>query len=250
MNSTTLTALLGLDCIALDAPGATAMLATPFTFADGDPVPIFVHADGGTVRFFDDGGVFMHFRGRGLPLASRGQARFIAKAAARHGVTWRDDGVLETMAADKASAPDAFRRYMAALGDICSWELDNEGANDDADLLIEDVALALRAARPDAHIERGPAFTGISGKQRTLALRVDGTAVAVTSTHHAAVSAALMAMVDIRQAPDNQQQDFLFIIADQQDLERAKQDAAILQAVAPVQLLSNLQPNSPGARVH
>lgn len=231
---------LGFACSVLNESGTVAHVATPFKFSDGDPVPVYLEIAGGQVRFFDDGELFLHFKGRGLLLSNRNQARFIAKAAERHGATYGDDWVLQAYA-NATQVHEAFSRYMSALHAICAWELDNEGVAQDTALLVEEAALAFLAAKPGADIVREPSFTGISGKQRILSLLVDGTAVAVTGTHHAAVSAALMSMVDIRQAAQNQSRNFMFLLDDRSHPERASQDATVLQAAAPVQLMSNLQ---------
>ncbi len=231
---------LGFTCSILNEAGTVAHVATPFKFADGDPVPVYLEVTDQHVRFFDDGGVFLHFKGRGLQLGGRNQARFIIKAAERHGAVYSEDWVLQTYGAS-ASVQDAFRTYMNAMHDICAWEMENEGIAQDTAMLVEEAVMAFLAAKPDAEIVREPSFTGVSGKKRTLSLLVDGTAVAVTGTHHAAVSAALMSMVDIRQSAQNQGGKFLFLIEDRNNPERARQDATVLQAAAPVQLMSNLQ---------
>lgn len=240
MNCTHIAATLGFDCVPLDDAGTVAMLATPFTFADGDPLPVFMQERGGTVRFFDDGDVFMHFTGRGIRMDTRTQAGFIAKAAQRHGASFGADWVLETVATNEGAA-DAFQRYMRALLAIGAWELENEGINTDTELVIEEAIMALRERDQHAEIVPAPTYRGISGKERALAFRYNGTGVAVTTTHHASVSAALMSMMDIRQQPENSTREFMFIIEDAEDPERAKADSLIMQAVAPVQLMSNLR---------
>lgn len=231
---------LGFACSILNEAGTVAHVSTPFKFADGDPVPVYMELAGNQIRFFDDGEVFLHFKGRGLLLSNRNQARFIAKAAERHGAAYGDDWVLQANAST-ANVRDAFSRYMGAMHAICAWELDNEGISQDTALLIEEAAMAFLAAKPGADIVREPSFTGISGKQRTLSLLVDGTAVAVTGTHHAAVSAALMSMVDVRQAAENQGRSFMFLLDDRIHPDKASQDATVLQAAAPVQLMTKLQ---------
>lgn len=231
---------LGFACSALNETGTVAHVATPFKFSDGDPVPVYLEVTEQHVRFFDDGEVFLHFRGRGLQLGNRNQAKFIIKAAERHGAVYSDDWILQSQGPD-SNIQEAFRIYMNALHDICAWEMENEGVAQDSEMLVEEAVMAFLAAKPDAEIVRDPSFTGVSGKKRTLSLMVDGTAVAVTGTHHAAISAALMSMVDIRQSAQNQGGAFLFLIEDRNNPERARQDATVLQAAAPVQLMSNLQ---------
>ena len=56
-----------------------------------------------------------------------------------------------------------------------------------------------------------------------------------------------MNMVDIRQAGENQGRRFMFLIVDKLNPEKARQDAAVLQAAADVQLLSNLERMAPAS---
>ena len=86
-----------------------------------------------------------------------------------------------------------------------------------------------------------PTFTGISGKTVVLDLQVDNTAIAITSAHHSAISAALHKVVDISQSTENSHVQLRFVIDDRTDPDRAKAEANILQAAAPVQLLSHLE---------
>lgn len=249
MNCAHLTDTLGFACTLLDEAGQLAHVATPFRFADGDPLPVYLELADGQARFFDDGGVFLHFKGRGLTLDGRSQARFITKAAERHGASYSADWILQA-SAPAAQLQDAFSRYMGALHALCAWELDNEGIAQDPALLVEEAVLAILARQPQARIEREPVVTGVSGKTRAFSLAVDGKIIAVTSAHHAAVASALLNMVDARQAADNQGREFMFLLDDRLHPERAHADATILQAAAPVQLLSNLQAAAPDAALH
>lgn len=235
-----LSKLIGFACSPLNDAGTVAMLTTPFRFSDGDPVPMFVEADAGSVRFFDDGFMTLHFSGRGLRLNNMRDGKFLATAAHDNGATFTDDWILEA-SAPADNAQDAFARYLAATLAICAWERENEGINTDLVLLTDEVAMAYRALKPDAEIANNPSFKGISGKPVTLDLLVDGVGVAVTSTHHASINAALHKIVDIRQSTQNTGQLLRFVIDDRVDPAKAKAEANILQAAAEVQLLSNLE---------
>ena len=70
---------------------------------------------------------------------------------------------------------------------------------------------------------------------------MDNTAIAITSAHHSAISAALHKVVDISQSTENSHVQLRFVIDDRTDPARAKAEANILQAAAPVQLLSHLE---------
>lgn len=235
-----LSALIGFACTPLNDEGTMAMLTTPFRFADGDPIPMFVQHAGGAVRFFDDGYMALHFSGRGMKLDSMREGKFLANAAQRNGASYTDDWILETIATP-SNVQQAFANYLAAALAICAWERENEGANTDMVLLVDEVAMAYRAIYPDAEISRNPGFKGVSGKTVNLDLLVNGVGIAVTSTHHSAINAALHKIVDISQSTQNSGRKLRFVIDDREDPEKAKSEAFILQAAAEVQLLSNLE---------
>lgn len=241
MTCQNISKLLGIECSPLDDSGTLAMLSIPFAFADGDPVPLFVQTTGQSVRFFDDGLIALHFSGRGLRLDTQREGKFLATAAHNNGASYTNDWVLEATAVSHEQASRAFASYMGATAAICAWERENEGTSTDMTLLVDEVAMIYRAINPHAHIEPSPSFLGISGKTIQLDLMVDGVGIAVTSTHHTAINAALHKVVDIRQSTQNADRQLRFVIDDRADQQRAHSEATILQAAADVQLFSNLE---------
>ena len=230
---------LGFQCSPLNDDGSIAHIATPFRFADGNPVPVYMQINENTVRFFDDGDIFMHFRGRGFTLDNRSKARFIINAAQNNGATFTEDWTLETLCPVQ-QAPEGFASYIQAISSICAWERENEGIDEESDTLIESIVMAMRAANPSMQVAYHPSYKGISGKQRQLSFSANGVGISVTTTHPSAVNAALHAMMDIKQCTESEGLDFMFIIEDSRDQEKAQQEATILQAVAPVRLSSSL----------
>lgn len=240
MICSNLSQLIGFECSPLNDDGSIAMLSTPFRFTDGDPIPVFVQLNGSTVRFFDDGRMALHFSGRGLRLDTKRDGRFLSSAAERNGAHFSDDWILEVVGLER-DAHQAFAKYLSAALEISAWERDNEGTNTDSVLLVDEVAMAYRAINPSSVIRISPQYLGISGKTIELELAVDGVGVAVASTHHASINAALHKIVDISQSPMNRSQKLRFVIDDRLDQARAKSEASILQAAAEVQLLSDLE---------
>ncbi|MFC5608206.1 DUF1828 domain-containing protein [Variovorax soli] len=235
-----LTTLLGFDCTPLDEGGMVAHVSTPFRFADGDAVPVYVEMANGQVRFFDDGHTVMHFTGRGMRLEDGRHTRFLTTAAQAHGATFSDQGDMEAWAPE-AQAADAFGRYMAAMLEVCRWEKDQEGASTDVTFLVDEVATALRAWKPTATITENPEFTGISGKPHRLDFLFDGQGVAVATPNPRSASAVLRRLVDIRSAHDNAALPLLVVVDDRADPEGAKREAAILQNVAKVLPFGSLE---------
>lgn len=240
MICSNLSQLIGFECCPLTEDGSVAMLRTPFRFADGDPIPVFVQTSGSTVRFFDDGRMALHFSGRGLRLDTKRDGRFLSSAAERNGVNFSEEWVLEAIGLQR-DAPISFAKYLGAALEISAWERENEGYNADSVLLVDEVASAYLSINPKAQIQLSPEYLGISGKTVELELSVDGVGVAVASTHHASINAALHKIVDVSQSPLNLNRKLRFVIDDRSDPQKAKSEAAILQAAAEVQLLSELE---------
>ena len=124
---------------------------------------------------------------------------------------------------------------------LCRWEKDEEGVSTDLTLLVDEVASALRAWKPEALIDLGPTFTGISGKAHKLDFLFDGIGVAVASPHPASASAVLRRLVDIHAAHANEALPLMVVIDDRANPDGAKKEALILQNIATVWPLGALE---------
>jgi hypothetical protein len=243
-----LTSLLGLECIPLTSAGEVALISTPFTFDDGESLPVFAETVGGQVRFFDDGGVIMHFAGRGVRVDDGRRLRSLGKAAEAHGARLSEVGELEVWAT-MDEAPAAFARYIGALNQIVAWERDQRGISTDASIFVEEVAMALQARRPMAVIEREPGpFEGISGQQYKLDLLYDGVGVVATTPNANAISSRLHMLIDIRSRPANGELQVLVVIDDRQDPDAADREAKVMQSVGKVMQFSALGQEPFGTR--
>lgn len=232
--------ILGMACYPLNDDGSIALIASPFTFEDGDGLPIYVEKVGGKVRFFDDGGVLLHFKSRGLSLDNGKRTRFIKNIAAENGAIVNDDGELEVWSTSDAAA-HGFAKYMSALMGLVGWERSQRGINGDAALLVEEVAICLQAWKPGANITRAPEYLGISGHAYALDFSIDGEAIIAIKPHPNSVSAALKKMVDIISAPSNQGLTMSVVIDDRQQPSEARSEGAVLNAVADVLMMSKLE---------
>ena len=130
MICTHISEIIGLSCHPLSDDGNVAMIDTPFVFADGDNIPVFVEKLGGKVRFFDDGGAILHLRGRGVFLDDHRKTRFIKNLAGPNGVALSDMGELEIWT-DSADAPAAFAKYVSTMLALVKWEHEQIGVGTD-----------------------------------------------------------------------------------------------------------------------
>lgn len=235
--------LIGFACHPLDELGQVAMIETPFTFSDGDGVPVFVERVGERVRFFDDGGFYLHFRGRGMSLGGATQTRFLKTAAAQHGVAFTPAGELEVWS-NLGSEPQAFARYIGAAMELMRWESEHAGVSAEPSLFIEEVALYLSAWKPNSSLVRHPKVQGITGKMHEFTFGLDGMLVAAVGVHHAAISSVLHKLIDIKAKPDNAGIKTLVVLDDRQDKEASSRESLVIGGVSEVIAMTRLQRQS------
>ncbi|KAA0910655.1 DUF1828 domain-containing protein [Pusillimonas sp. ANT_WB101] len=230
--------ILGFSCHPLNDDGSVALIDTPFTFEDGDDLPVFVEKVGKSIRFFDDNEVVFHFLGRGLGDSIGGlRTRFIKTAIAPYGISLNDENVIEVWA-DQEHSKQAFARYMSGLLAVVGWEHDNQGVGIDSSYLVEEVALCLEAWKKGHKITSSPPFTGMSKTKYLLDFEVDGEAVIAIRPHPYSVGNALRKMVDI--AGHDRSVKFRVVIDDRVDAEAAKTQGMILSSMATIMPMSRL----------
>jgi hypothetical protein len=232
--------ILGLTCHPLSDDGGVAMLDSPFVYPDGDDIPIFIEKIGPQMRFFDDGEAILHLLGRGVSLDDHRKTRFIKNVAEPNGVSLNTQGELEIWSTE-TQAPQAFAKYMATMLALSKWESDQNEVATDLSLLLEEVALCLRAWKPRATIAEGPEFTGVSGHVYKLDFSLDQDAVIAITPHHASVSSAAKKLLDIRAVSSYAGLKIIVVIDDRHDAANAKREGRILDSVGNVMMMSALQ---------
>lgn len=234
-----ISSILGFTCHPLNEDGSVALIDTPFTFEDGDDLPVFVEKVGQSVRFFDDNEVVFHFLGRGLGDSSGGlRTKFIKNAITPYGLSLNDSNVIEIWASQNQSK-EAFARYISGLLAIVGWEHDNQGVGIDSSYFVEEVALYLAAWKKGLKVNPSPAFTGMSKSEYKLDFEVGGEAVIAIRPHPYSVGNALRKMVDI--AGLNPDVKFRVVIDDRSDAEAARTQGVILSSMATITPMTTLQ---------
>ena len=231
---------LGLSCYPLSNDGEVAMIATPFKFEDGDEIPVFIEKTAGQVRFFDDGGVLMHFLGRGLNFDNKRKLRFLNNIAGLHGTTLNEDGELEIWSLE-SGASNAFAKYMATILALTSWEKDQKGTHQDVALFFEEVEMYLTAWKRTKDILKQQDSRGVSGHTYKLDFIIEENAFLAIYPSARAVSSALRKMIDITSSPSNQDLSITVILDDRKDQESARAEGLVLGAVADVLMMSRLE---------
>lgn len=240
-----ISSLLGIECMPLSDSGDMAYIGSPFRFDDGDALPIYVQSYGERLRFFDDCGVVLHFIGRGMSFDDGRRCKFIKTAAEANGATFSDAGEVEVWASLN-DAPSAFAKYISTLHSIVAWEKDQRDANVDQVLLIDEVALNLRAWKPSAELLYGREVRGVTQLTHKLDFLFDGTGIFAISCNGRTVSSTIKKVIDIRGSADNNSMPMLVVIDDRYDSDAAARESLVIQAVAPVMSFTALERNVHG----
>lgn len=235
-----LSSILGFDCVPISEDMSIARIKNPFTFDDGESLPVYVQQINEQIRFFDDGKVLMHFLGRGMKFEDGRRTKFIKNAAEPHGVTLTADGDLEVWAAiDGASI--AFTKFLSTLVEVTTWERDQRGVSTDLTILIDEIAMCLKAWKPESTIVEGPEFVGISEQVYKLDFLFDSKCIVATSSHPNSVSACIKKLLDVRSSPQNRGLSLLVVIDDRLDHQSAMKDSLVIQNVADVMPFTTLE---------
>lgn len=232
--------ILGLSCHPLTDDGLVAFIDSPFKYPDGDDVPIFIEKLGPQIRFFDDGGALLHLMGRGLLMDDHRKTKFIKNIAEPFQVTLNEMGELEIWSTEE-NAPTAFANYISAMMSLAKWESEQIGVSTDISLFLDEVAMCLRAWRPEANISYGPEYTGISGHVYKLDFSIDGEVVIAITPHHASVGAAAKKLLDIRGVRSYESLKVIVVMDDRHDRDSAKREGRVLDSVGSVMMMSALE---------
>lgn len=227
----------GISFVPLSDDGNVARLVSPFRFEDGEAAPIMFERTGNMIRFFDDGEILQHLRGRGLRLNDHRNVRSLKHIVEAEGVNLTQLGEIEIWSPVN-EAPAAFAKYVAGLMAILAWERNQSEGSTDAALLIEEVALYLRSWKPSAEITESPEYRGVSGSIYKLDFRVDHDGVIVTPPHPASVNAVAKKLLDIRASTENNALRLIVVLDDRRDAEAARREGSILESVANVMMIS------------
>lgn len=231
---------IGFTCHSLVDDGSVAAISTPFVFADGEPLPIYVEVAGKQLRFFDDGGVLLHLRGRGMRLNDQRNLKPIRAITEPEGVAINQMGELEIWTALE-HAPAGFAKYLSALMAVTNWERGQEGVCTDMSILLDEVEFCLRAWKPSCPLGPGQEFTGISGARYRLDFDLGGQAVIAISPHPNTVSSTAKKLLDIRGSNDNRGLELLIVMDDRHSEDTAKREGLILDALGNVMMMTRLQ---------
>jgi len=215
------------------------MVETPFSFPDGESIPVFIERVANQIRFFDDGGVMFHLLGRGVSLDDHRKTRFLKNLTEPSGVKLNEMGELEIWS-DAKSAPSAFARYMSAMLALSSWETNQIGTPTDVSFFLDEVAFYLRSWKTTAELTDGREYKGISGQTYKLDFQFDDKGVLAIGTHPTTVNAAARKLLDIRASRENENLKILIVIDDRPDPDTAAREGLVLDSLGNVMMMTRL----------
>lgn len=224
----------GFACQPISEQGDLARISTPFCFADGDPVPVYVQSFASNVhRFFDDGQTLLHFIGRGMEFKNGHKHRFIDNIAKKHGAAMNNNGVLEMFSKSESPA-DAFAQYITCMIAITQWENEHQGLNANNAAFADEVAHALVSMYPAAAqtFMQKPAYLGSSGKRHELDFSLGGKGYLAVKPNQQSAAPALYKLVDITNRQTNADAQLVVVIDDRYDKTAAKNTKQVFRSIA------------------
>lgn len=222
----------GFACQPIDELGTLARISTPFSFADGAPVPVYVQTyDNDVHRFFDDGQTLLHFIGRGMTIDSGTHLRFLSSIAQRHGASLSKDGVLELLATGSQPS-DAFAKYLSCLVSVAAWEQEHQGLDADGAAFATLMVHALMEQYPGQLPVMKPTYLGSSGKRHELDVKINGTGYIAVKPNQQSAAPALYKLVDITNRQSNNDEPLAVVVDDRIDKEGAKNTMQVFRGIA------------------
>ena len=235
--NTTISEQFGFDCHIID--GSVSMIETPFSFLNGEPLPIYTQEFHNKIRIFDGGETILYFLKAGMDFNLSKKLAFIKNAIELYGVSLSTSGEIEIYV-DNTNAKEAFSKFIYAMFAITSWELENEGKNIDGSILVSEVAMYFKAAYPTEAQTPSEEFIGISGHKYKFDFIHGDKAVLAITPHHSSVAAAIKKIVDLSLKDDNKIKPFV-VIDDRTNKIGAENEMKIISALSPVIAFSKLE---------
>ena len=233
MNCDNFQELVGMRCSPLK--GAVEVI-TPFTFSDGGGIEIFAQEMGSQIHFFDDGFTLMHLHSVGIDLGdTKKRWTPLKNIAQAHGVTLSDKGVFQILTpVEKAS--HGFARIVSTLIGIAAWEREQMGISQDVSMLVDEVAMYLRAWRSkEKLIEKPPTVYGRSRRPLKFDFQFGETFVDAIQPTSQSTGSELRKLLDI-----NEDIAVMVIVDDRKYAEKARQEIEIIGRVGTAWAMSSL----------
>lgn len=229
MSCENLIKTLGYEC--KEVAEGTILVQTPFAFLDGEPIHFYLQESLDSVVVHDNADTLFHLSGIGWDISTRKRWLSIRSAIIPFGFDLEDSGVI--VARDTAHAKQGLiARYVASLLAVSDLEREYLGLTDTQIGFVEEVEAYLRVIHQASELQLYPAVYGHSGKTHTFHFSVDGKLVDAIRPHGRSTGALLRKVLDVANAGGDKQ--FMVVIDDREDDERAKAETDILSTTVSV----------------
>lgn len=236
MNCAGLLERLGYECRVI-AGGDAIVVATPFLFADGEPICFYLEETRETIHITDNADTLMHLAGIGWDIRKKRTWTSVRQAASDFGLQLLDTGEIIGKST-KENQQTIITGYISALLAIVDLEREFLGLTEEQSQYIAEVEMYLRAWKPNAPFNLLPALEGHSGRSHKFHFEFDGALVEAARPHGARTGSIVRKALDIRNIGDKH--NILVIMDDRDDPERAKAETDILTTLVSVMPFSQL----------
>lgn len=242
MDCNWLTNNLGFECREVKTLRHEPAIAvdTPFSFADGEAIGLYLIDHNGSTRITDNGDTIAHLINMGLGYHDGRRWSGLRHRAESHGLNLSDEG--EIYALGPSTEPDRLiSKYLTGILSIVDLEREALAAPADVHVFAEEVEMLLRVWRPKAKIKRNAKVRGQSSKLHTFDFQVDHTLVDAISPHALSSGSLLRKAGDLKSSSDADAYDIMAIIDDRHDPEAAKAERDIVSSLVRAALYSRLE---------
>lgn len=226
---------LGFDCRLVGK--RTISVSTPFSFADGEPICFYLDDSSTEVRITDNSDTLAHFASIGFDITDRKKWKSVKQLVETFGLALTEAG--EIVGAErKAREHGLINRYISAMLAIADWEREYLGLPEELEQFVQEVEMYLKAWKPQATLQIGPAVQGHSGRVHTFHFEQEAKLIDAARPHGIRTGSILRKAADVINAGDKRK--VLVVIDDREDIERAKVEADILSSLISVMPFTRL----------
>jgi hypothetical protein len=221
-------------------------VSTPLSFADGEPIGLYVRDRGSSVVVSDNANTLFHLMSVGMDLSDRKKWKGVRQIASSFGISLTDGGELLGDATSNR-LHELISRYLATMLAISDMEKQQLSLSIEMSQFLEEVEVRLRQWRPDAEINHSPVISGHSGKSHRFDFRFGMDLVDGARPHSVRTGSILRKAADIQNT--STPYSILVVMDDREDPIRAAAEIDILSTLVKVLPFSRLAGNLSGGLI-
>lgn len=213
-------------------------IGTPFSYADGSAIVLYVIEEGDRILLSDNGEMLAHLAAAGVQVGRR--VATLRERVARFGLTLSDKGDVRVLVPTD-QGPQMLATAISGLLSVAEWEREQIGLDEQTQNLAEEAEILLREWKPGATLERQPKIKGQSKREHTFDFLMDGEYIDVIPANHTATGATMRKAGDVKNSPYLAGREIRVVIDDRREPDRADVERQILGSLVKAMTLSKLQ---------